>query len=115
MIHRLFNRIPSRFIRLTAQLLIGALLLSPWLQVSYALVNGQVVPSTPTSIMSDGSQGTSVMRTGTTNGSTWNISGGAIKGGVNQFQSFQNFTVPTNDTAIFNGPAGIQRIISRVT
>jgi len=47
-------------------------------------------------------------------GFRYDISGGTIKGG-NQFQSFSDFSVGTNDIASFNGPAGIQNIISRVT
>ena len=64
-----------------------------------------------TKITVDGTLGTTVTRSGTT---TFNIDGGTIKG-TNLFQSFGQFSVGTNDIASFNGPPGIQNILSRVT
>jgi len=50
----------------------------------------------------------------TINGSTFNITGGT-QAGRNLFHSFQQFSVPTNNTAFFNNGLDIQNIISRVT
>jgi filamentous hemagglutinin family protein len=50
----------------------------------------------------------------TINGSTFNITGGT-QAGRNLFHSFQQFSVPTNNTAIFNNGLDIQNIITRVT
>ncbi|MEH1837020.1 MAG: filamentous hemagglutinin N-terminal domain-containing protein [Nostoc sp.] len=47
-------------------------------------------------------------------GNTFNINGGTQVGG-NLFHSFQEFSVPTGDTASFNNIGNIQNIISRVT
>jgi filamentous hemagglutinin family protein len=63
-----------------------------------------------TNITSDGTLGTTITPTG----NLFNIDGGTIKG-ANQFHSFGQFSVGTGDIASFNGPAGIQNIISRVT
>jgi len=50
----------------------------------------------------------------TINGSVFNITGGT-QAGRNLFHSFQQFSVPTNNTAFFNNGLDIQNIISRVT
>ncbi|MEC4814922.1 MAG: filamentous hemagglutinin N-terminal domain-containing protein, partial [Scytonema sp. PMC 1069.18] len=50
----------------------------------------------------------------TPNGSTFNITGGT-QAGTNLFHSFQEFSVPTGNEAIFNNAVDIQNIISRVT
>ena len=75
---------------------------------------GAVVPrgyaQFSTAITSDGTLGTTVGRSG----NLFNINGGTIKG-TNQFHSFGQFSVGTGDIASFNGPAGIQNILSRVT
>jgi filamentous hemagglutinin family protein len=68
--------------------------------------NAQVV----TDITSDGTLGTTV----TPSGNVYNIDGGTING-ANQFHSFAQFSVGTGDIASFNGPVGIQNILSRVT
>ncbi|MEH2422188.1 MAG: filamentous hemagglutinin N-terminal domain-containing protein [Nostoc sp.] len=47
-------------------------------------------------------------------GNTFNINGGTQVGG-NLLHSFQEFSVPTGDTASFNNIGNIQNIISRVT
>jgi filamentous hemagglutinin family protein len=62
-------------------------------------------------ITPDGTLGTTVMRSG----NLFNINGGRIIGGVNQFHSFGQFSVGTGDIASFNGPPSIQNILSRVT
>ncbi len=49
-----------------------------------------------------------------TQGTTFTITGGTQIGG-NQFHSFQEFSVPTGNTAYFNNGADISNIISRVT
>jgi len=49
----------------------------------------------------------------TINGSIFNITGGT-QAGRNLFHSFQQFSVPTNNTAFFNNGLDIQNIISRV-
>ena len=64
----------------------------------------------PTSITSDGTLGTTVTQTG----NIFDIDGGTIRG-ANQFHSFGDFSVGTGDVASFNGPAGIENIVSRVT
>ena len=48
-------------------------------------------------------------------GERYDISGGTIIGGVNQFHSFDLFSVGTLDIANFTGPPGIQNILSRVS
>jgi len=78
-------------------LLLSGLLSTPHAQVS-------------TNIASDGTLGTTVTPTG----NVYNIDGGTIKG-TNQFHSFEQFSVGTGDIASFNGPAGIENILSRVT
>ncbi|MDZ8221514.1 filamentous hemagglutinin N-terminal domain-containing protein [Nostoc sp. ChiVER01] len=50
----------------------------------------------------------------TKNGNIFNITEGT-QAGSNLFHSFQEFSVPTGGTAIFNNAADIQNIISRVT
>jgi filamentous hemagglutinin family protein len=47
-------------------------------------------------------------------GTTFNITGGTQVGG-NQFHSFQQFSVPTGNTAYFNNGNDVTNIISRVT
>src|SRR5262245_4834742 len=85
-------------------LMLGALL--------YAF--GAVVPhgyaQITTTITPDLTLGTSV----TQSSNLYNISGGTITGN-NQFHSFGRFSVGTGDIASFNGPTGIQNIVSRVT
>src|SRR5262245_28924481 len=63
-----------------------------------------------TRITADGTLGTTV----TPSGNVFNIDAGTIRGS-NQFHSFGQFSVGTGDIASFNGPSGIQNIISRVT
>jgi filamentous hemagglutinin family protein len=63
-----------------------------------------------TNISADGTLGTTI----TPSGNVYNIDGGTIKG-TNQFHSFGQFSIGTGDIASFNGPAGIQNILSRVT
>ena len=63
-----------------------------------------------TQISSDGTLATTVTQTG----NVFDINGGTITGS-NQFHSFDRFSVGTGDIASFNGPGGIQNIISRVT
>ncbi|MBW4666943.1 MAG: filamentous hemagglutinin N-terminal domain-containing protein [Cyanomargarita calcarea GSE-NOS-MK-12-04C] len=48
------------------------------------------------------------------NGSTFNITGGT-SAGSNLFHSFQQFSVPNGNAAIFQNPVNILNIISRVT
>jgi filamentous hemagglutinin family protein len=78
------------------------LLLSSLISTAYA----QVISN----ITTDGTLGTAIARSG----NLFNIDGGTIKG-TNQFHSFGQFSVGTGDIASFNGPAGIQNILSRVT
>ncbi|MBF2067165.1 MAG: filamentous hemagglutinin N-terminal domain-containing protein [Calothrix sp. C42_A2020_038] len=47
-------------------------------------------------------------------GNVTTISGGT-KAGVNLFHSFEEFNIPTSTEAVFNNPADIQNIITRVT
>lgn len=51
----------------------------------------------------------------TPTGNVYDIDGGTIIGGTNQFHSFCDFSVGTGDIASFNGPVSIENIISRVT
>src|SRR5262249_9402246 len=65
-----------------------------------------------TAITPDGSLRTTV----TPQGNVFTITGGTRPGnGPNLFHSFAQFTVGTNDTARFAGPAEIGNILSRVT
>lgn len=48
------------------------------------------------------------------NGNTFTINGGTTAGS-NLFQSFQEFSIPTNSTVLFNNTNNIQNIFSRVT
>jgi filamentous hemagglutinin family protein len=50
----------------------------------------------------------------TKSGLVQTIDGGTNRG-VNLYHSFQNFSVPTNNTAYFNNAANIQNILTRVT
>jgi filamentous hemagglutinin family protein len=61
-------------------------------------------------ITSDGTMGTTV----NFDSGNYDISNGTIKGS-NQFHSFDVFSVPTGESATFNGPPIIENIISRVT
>lgn len=65
----------------------------------------------PTSITADGTLGTTISTDGA---GLFEIDGGTIRG-ANQFHSFDNFSVGTGDAAFFNGPQGIENILSRVT
>jgi filamentous hemagglutinin family protein len=55
-----------------------------------------------------------VNSTVTTTGQTQTIEGGTARG-VNLYHSFQDFSVPTNNTAHFNNAADVQNILTRVT
>ncbi|CAN1212732.1 hypothetical protein TUMEXPCC7403_21175 [Tumidithrix helvetica PCC 7403] len=50
----------------------------------------------------------------TTNGQVHAINGGTTRG-VNLYHSFQDFSVPTNNTAYFNNASQVQNILTRVT
>ncbi|MGJ5676276.1 MAG: filamentous hemagglutinin N-terminal domain-containing protein [Nostochopsis sp.] len=50
----------------------------------------------------------------TKEGDTFNITGGT-QAGSNLFHSFQEFSLPTGDTAFFNNGTDIQNIVTRVT
>jgi filamentous hemagglutinin family protein len=67
---------------------------------------------TLTSIRADGTLPTPTTVTQAEN--VYNINGGTIRG-VNQFHSFDLFSVGTGDIASFNGPTGIINILGRVT
>lgn len=83
-------------------LISGFLLHSALLAVSHAQVT--------TAITSDGTLGTTVTQAG----NVYDINEGTIRG-TNQFHSFDLFSVGAGDIASFNGPAGIENILSRVT
>ncbi|BAU66034.1 filamentous hemagglutinin family outer membrane protein [Stanieria sp. NIES-3757] len=61
-------------------------------------------------ITPDNTVGTQVNQTN----NVWQIEGGQTRAG-NLFHSFENFSLPTNQTAFFNNSAQITNIISRVT
>ena len=87
-----------------------SLLLSSGLLCSLLLASGQA--QVITTITPDGTLGTAVTQSGTVH----DITGGTRPGnGPNLFQSFDRFSVGTNDTARFSGPTGIVNILSRVT
>ncbi|MBI3989152.1 MAG: filamentous hemagglutinin N-terminal domain-containing protein [candidate division NC10 bacterium] len=83
-------------------LLSGLLLSSILLTVSEAQITS--------AITSDGTLGTTVTQVGNVH----DINGGTISGN-NLFHSFGLFSVGTGDVASFNGPGGIENILSRVT
>ena len=89
------------FIFISSLLLSGFFLQYALLKFSYAF---------STTITSDGTMGTMV----TQDGKVYNIDGGTAKGS-NLFHSFGLFSVGTGDAASFNGPSGIENILSRVT
>jgi filamentous hemagglutinin family protein len=90
--------------RLVTWLTSSSLLLVLWLAVSQSQVR--------TTLSSDGTLGTTVIQRGT----VYDIKGGTRpENGPNLFHSFDRFSVGTNDTASFTGPAGIKNILSRVT
>lgn len=70
----------------------------------------QVVPDS--TLGAEGSIVTSKVVNGTP---TYQIDGGATRGGKNLFHSFQQFSISAGHTAYFNNAPGIQNIISRVT
>ncbi len=85
-------------------LLSGALLLRGLLTICHTQVTTAITP--------DGTLGTVVIQ----NGNIHDITGGTRPGnGPNLFHSFDRFSVGRGDTARFNGPAGIENVISRVT
>ncbi len=61
-------------------------------------------------VMSDGTVNTIVTRSG----NVFTIDNGTTSG-TNLFHSFQEFSIPTGGTALFNNAANIQNIFSRVT
>ncbi|PSN19236.1 hypothetical protein C7271_08375, partial [filamentous cyanobacterium CCP5] len=68
----------------------------------------QVIPDATLSAES------SNVNTVTTDGTLHTISGGALRGG-NLFHSFEQFSIPAGDTAVFANPDFVVNIISRVT
>jgi filamentous hemagglutinin family protein len=68
----------------------------------------QVIPDTTLSTES------SIVNTVTTDGTLHTITGGALRGG-NLFHSFEQFSIPAGDTAVFANPDFVTNIISRVT
>src|SRR5215510_10313704 len=85
-------------------LISASVILSMWLALSQAQVRTAITP--------DGTLGTAV----TQRGNVYSITGGSRPGqGPNLFHSFDRFSVGTNDTAHFDGPTGIENILSRVT
>ncbi|WP_039727677.1 two-partner secretion domain-containing protein [Leptolyngbya iicbica] len=68
----------------------------------------QVIPDTTLSAES------SIVNPVTLNGTTYTVTGGALRGG-NLFHSFEQFSVPAGDTAAFANPDFVTNIISRVT
>jgi filamentous hemagglutinin family protein len=92
-------RSPLRFV----SLVLAATLLSGLSASAYS----QIAPT----ITADGTLGTTVVQSG----NVYDIDGGTIIGGINQFHSFDLFSVRTGDIASFNGPAGIENVLSRVT
>ena len=65
-----------------------------------------------TAITPDGTLGTNVTQPVP---GFYNIDGGTVVDGIIQFHSFDQFSVGTGDGANFDGPAGIQNVLSRVT
>src|SRR5919197_551399 len=61
-------------------------------------------------IVPDTSMGSAV----TNAGIAYTISGGTVKGN-NLFHSFSQFSVPTAGSAVFDGPASTENVLSRVT
>ncbi|PZO43907.1 MAG: hypothetical protein DCF19_04510, partial [Pseudanabaena frigida] len=55
-----------------------------------------------------------VNSTVTTRGLVHTINNGTTVG-VNLYHSFQDFSVPTNNTAYFNNAANVQNVLTRVT
>jgi len=68
----------------------------------------QVIPDPTLSVES------SLVNTVTTDGTLQTITGGALRGS-NLFHSFEQFSIPAGDTAVFANPDFVANIISRVT
>jgi len=68
----------------------------------------QVIPDPTLSVES------SLVNTVTTDGTLHTITGGAFRGG-NLFHSFEEFSIPAGDTAVFANADFVANIISRVT
>ena len=85
-------------------------LIGTLLGLAHALSN-PAAAQVATSIVPDGSLGTMVTSPGP---GQFNIDNGTVVG-TNQFHSFSSFNIGTGALAAFNGPAGTQNILSRVT
>nr|WP_238718365.1 S-layer family protein [Petrachloros mirabilis] len=71
---------------------------------------GALAPAGFAQVVSDNTVSTQVSR----NGLNFVVDGGTIAG-RNQFHSFSAFSIPTQGSVLFNNPAVVNRIISRVT
>jgi filamentous hemagglutinin family protein len=80
---------------------------------AFLLVVGQFIVGSPAlaQILPDGTLPTGVK---SSDGRNFTIEGGE-RSGSNLFHSFSQFSIPTNGTAMFDHPADVQNIFSRVT
>ncbi len=89
---------------------LGPFLISGILLQNILPPSGYAASTITSTITPDGTLGTTVTHTG----KIYDINGGTIKG-ANLFESFSLFNLGTGDTANFNGPTGVENIVSRVT
>ena len=82
--------------------------------LSAAAIAFSLIPSAPIYAQVVGDQTLPINTVVNSQGTTYTITGGTQLGS-NQFHSFQQFSIPTGNTAYFNNSSDVTNIISRVT